>query len=231
MKHKFALIIIISALLIAVALNAVLYLIMPERFLASPAFSIVWIFTFPVNLLLTGASTLYVSVKNKDSAVRFPPVMSICCLFSILYFAVGCKLMTIPFLTANVPLAVEIVITTLYVIFLLSVFFGVGYIETVQGYTKKKVQYIGLLEADVKSTLSYVTNPQTRSDLEALAEKIRFSDPMSHESLAGCETEISRAVSNIVSAVRTDPDADVSGDIAKIRTLLDYRNDRCRLLK
>ena len=74
-------------------------------------------------------------------------------------------------------------------------------------------------------------NGERLSLLKKLAEKIRFSDPMSHESLSSCEKEIEEAVRYIVATLRADPDADVSKKISEVQALLEYRNDRCKILK
>lgn len=232
MKNKIALILIVSVLLIAVALNVVLGIVLnKDAFFGTAAFTVAWIFTFPVNVVLTVATILYVLAKNKDFVVRFPPILYGTCAFSAVYFVAGAIIMFSGAEKVGAPLAVEILITLLYVIYLLLIGMGIGYVESAQRYTKRKVQYIGLLEADVKSILPYVTDAAMRDKLTALADKIRFSDPMSHESLADCEKKISRAVMNLIMSIKTNPEADLAAEFTEIEALLEYRNARCKLLK
>ena len=54
---------------------------------------------------------------------------------------------------------------------------------------------------------------------------------MSHPSLAGCEEELSRAVQTIVMKVSTSSVEDIDADITKAQALLDFRNNRCLILK
>ena len=231
MKNKFALILILTVLLIAVTINVALSIAVPDLMFATNGFTVAWVFTFPVNLVLTISTILYVLAKNKDFAVRFPPVLCGSCLFSAVYFVVGSIIMFTATENSGTPLVIELLITVAYVVYLLIVGFGIGYIESAQRYTKRKVQYLGLLEADVKSAIPFVTNQATRDRLVALAEKIRFSDPMSHESLADHEEQISCAVKNLIISLRTAPDVDMSAEFIQIEAMIEYRNDRCKLLK
>jgi hypothetical protein len=232
MKNKVSLILILAVVLVAVVFNVVLGLVAPELFFSTPVFTVAWIFTFPVNIVLTIATLLYVLVKNREIEVRFPPMLYGTCIFSAIYFILGAIFMFTGGEKTGLPLAVEILITVIYVIYLLLITMGVGYIESAQRYTKRKVQYIGLLEADVKSILPYVKDNEALSKkLTDLAEKIRFSDPMSHESLSDCEEKISRAVMNLIMSIKTTPEADLSQEFTEIEALLEYRNARCLILK
>ena len=60
---------------------------------------------------------------------------------------------------------------------------------------------------------------------EQLAEKIRFSDPMSNEQLAVLEDKISLAVENLKSS------DDKMKIIEDLNLLLDERNRKCKILK
>ena len=231
MKNKFALAPLISLLLIAVTLNVIIFLLVPKEITELGSFKVVWVFTFPVNFILAMANTLWVSKKNSDVVLRVPPIMYITYAFAVIYFAVGVKMMTVHFDSVKIPLAVEIVITAVYIIVLTFSVLGVGYMESNQDKTQKKLLYIGLLETDVKAAMAYVSDEEMKEKLKKLAEKIRFSDPMSHESLSSCEKEIEEAVRYIVATLRADPDADVSKKISEVQALLEYRNERCKILK
>lgn len=231
MKNKFSITTVVSLLLISVLFNVIIFLCYPEDVFDTASFWLVWIFTFPINLIFASAVSLYAGAKNKDTAVRVPPVIHISGIFTLIYFAVGGILMLIEFDSVTFPLIAELVITIVYIVLLMFVLTGVGYIEKSQEYTKQKVTYIRLLEADIKSVYSYVTNDEIKQKLEKLAEKVRFSDPMSHPSLAECENQIEKNVAYIVATVKMDGGSDISKIITDVEALIDYRNDRCKLLK
>ena len=69
------------------------------------------------------------------------------------------------------------------------------------------------------------SDENTKSKLLKLAEKIRFSDPMSNEKLVDLETIIFDKVKEL----KTAPDK--QNIITEINMLLDERNKKCKIYK
>ena len=231
MKHKLAFLIIVIAVLIAVVLNVILFTIVPEAIIAHPAFTVTWVFTFPVNLALLVLATLSVTGKKRNATVRIPPMLYVVYLFCGLYFSIGFKLIRLPFTSVKFPLVIEITLTAAYVIALLIVSAVTGSMEKQEAYEKKKVQYLTSLRAELESVLPFVTDRDLRTALSKLIDAVRFSDPMSHESLAPTEKEIAKFCRRIVRALKNEENADVFADIKKAEGLVAYRNERCKQLK
>lgn len=231
MKNKFAIATLVTLLIIALTMNVIIFLLVPKEIIALGSFKVVWVFTFPVNFIIAMINVVWVSKKSSDVVLRVPPIMYVTYGFAALYFALGAKLMTVHFDSVKIPLAVEIGITAVYIIALLFATLGVKYMEGNQNREERKILYIRLLETDVKSAMACVSDGEMKAKLQKLADDIRFSDPMSHESLASCEMEIEEAVRFVVATLRADPAADVSKKIEEIRALLVYRNERCKILK
>ena len=64
-------------------------------------------------------------------------------------------------------------------------------IEKVEQKVQGKVFYIKNLQVDIEILASAEKDAKTKKALEQLAEKIRFSDPISNEQLASLEEKIS----------------------------------------
>jgi len=90
---------------------------------------------------------------------------------------------------------------------------------------QKKVFYIRELQADVELLSSCEKDSETKAALTKLAEKIRFSDPMSHELLS----ELESLLVSKVALLKTS--ADKAEIITEINSLLDERNKKCKILK
>ena len=73
-------------------------------------------------------------------------------------------------------------------------------ISHVEGKVEKKVFYIKSLQVDIEMLASAETDADTKTALTKLAEKIRFSDPMSNEALADLEAEIADKVKELKTA-------------------------------
>ena len=68
-------------------------------------------------------------------------------------------------------------------------------------------------------------NPETKTALIKLAEKIRYSDPMSSEALADLEAEISEKITTLKTV------ADKQNMIQEIELLMTERNKKTKMLK
>jgi hypothetical protein len=75
-----------------------------------------------------------------------------------------------------------------------------------------------------------VKTPEVRAALEELSEKIRFSDPMSHQALAIVEGEIASTIDEITMKLMAG-DENVATLIQKAEMQLARRNSQCLALK
>lgn len=102
---------------------------------------------------------------------------------------------------------------------------GRGEIERVSAKVREKAFYIKQLQADVELLAGAETDTTTKSALIQLAEKIRYSDPMSDEQLADIEDRITEKI------VELKASADKAKIINEINSLLDDRNRKIKIFK
>lgn len=102
---------------------------------------------------------------------------------------------------------------------------GRSEIERVSAKVQEKVFYIRELQTDVELLADAETDSATRSALMQLAEKIRYSDPMSDERLENIEGQITAKIAELKSS------ADKIKIIKELNSLLDERNKITKLLK
>lgn len=225
----------LPSIVICVLLNLILFFTVPAYRLASPVFWIAWVFTFPVNIGIAVPVWIFAhkkaTARREDTITYLPLITYIIWIATGLYLVSGVALMYAPVLSPIVAILVDGIITCVYGLALYYAFFVANRISDSQTETKQKVQYIRLLQSDLESCFYNVKDEELLSKLRSLSEKIRFSDPMSHPSLADCEAELSVAVKMIVRKVNSSDVSDIEVDISKANSLLDYRNDRCRVLK
>lgn len=89
----------------------------------------------------------------------------------------------------------------------------------------QKVFYIRELQADVEMLAEQEQNPEIKTSLTRLAEKIRYSDPMSNEVLSDLEVEITDKVKELKTA---DNKAEI---ITILDSLVAERNKKAKLSK
>ena len=102
---------------------------------------------------------------------------------------------------------------------------GRSEIERVSAKVQEKAFYIKQLQTDVELLSGAETDAATKSALTQLAEKIRYSDPMSTEQIADIEDRITAKVAELKSST------DKMKIIDELNSLLDERNRKIKILK
>ena len=128
------------------------------------------------------------------------------------------------FPTLPVWLAV-VVCTIILAISALCAIAGQGRANEINRVEEKIKVKRAFLQTDIEMLYESETDTETKAALKKLAEKVRFSDPMSHEMLGELETRITTKVEELKTA------ADKKALIDQIEILLIERNKKCKILK
>lgn len=102
---------------------------------------------------------------------------------------------------------------------------GRSEIERVSAKVQEKTFYIKQLRADVELLVGTETDAAIKSALTQLAEKIRYSDPMSDEQLTNIENQITEKIAELKTST------DKAKIIDVLHSLLDERNRKIEILK
>ena len=143
-------------------------------------------------------------------------------IIQLIAFAVFMIFPTLPVWLAVVVCSIILAISALCAIAGQS---GTNEINRVEEKIKVKRTFIQFLQIDIEMLAETETDAETKTALKKLAEKVRFSDPMSHEMLGELESRITAKVedmktsSNKISLVR------------EVEVLLVERNKKCKILK
>lgn len=189
-------------------------------FWISYAFTVV---AFAAQLIIWKA-TLGRSESLKSKFLGFPVVHIgiVYLVVQIIAFIVFLSIPTLPIWSAVVACAV---VAGVSAVCMIASDVGRSEIERVSAKVQEKTFYIKQLQADVELLASTETDTVIKSALMHLAEKIRYSDPMSDEQLADIEDRITVKIAELKSS------ADKVKIINELNSLLDERNRKCKLLK
>ena len=133
--------------------------------------------------------------------------------------------MAVPTLPAWAAIVVCSIILGLSAVCMISAEIGVGEINRVEETMKAKTFFIKSLQTDVELLADTETDSETKALLKELAEKIQYSDPMSHTELAEIETAISSKVADLKTV------SDKKAIITEILSLVTERNKKAKILK
>jgi len=162
------------------------------------------------------------TLKSKFLGLPVVHVGIVYLVVQIVAFAVFVAVPALPIWSAIVACAA---ILGFSVIFMIAGEAGRGEIERVEAKVRKKVFFIKELQADVELLIDREADAEIKTALQQLAEKIRFSDPMSNNTLAEIENKIAAKVSELKT------DSDKMSIIHELDLLLAERNKKAKTLK
>lgn len=162
------------------------------------------------------------TLKSKFLGIPLISVGITYLLVQIIAFAV---FMAVSFVPSWIAIVVCTLILGISSICLIGTETGREEINRVEQKVSKKVFYIKSLQVDIEMLANAEADADTKAALTNLAEKIRFSDPMSNELLADLESKIIDKINDLKS---TEQKATI---IKELTLLFDERNKKCKLLK
>lgn len=153
------------------------------------------------------------------------PIVHIGIIYVIMQTVVFVVFLFVPSLPIWSVIVICSIIAGISSVCMISADTGCNEIECVEVKVQKKVFHIRELQADVELLADAETDNDIKTALIQLAEKIRFSDPMSNEQLADLESKI---FSNVLELKMVEDKAKI---ITELTSLLDERNKKCKILK
>lgn len=211
-------------LVILFALVSIIAFVVPTAKTAT--FWIAYVFTAPafVAQIVIWKTALGKEETLKSKFLGFP-VVHIGIVYAIIQTVAFAVFLFVPSLPVWSAVVVCSVITGVSVECMISVDAGRNEIERVEAKVQKKVFYIRELQADIELLADNESDAAVKTALSQLAERIRYSDPMSSEQLADLENKIS---SKVVELKATASKMEI---ITELNSLLDERNKKCKILK
>lgn len=104
-------------------------------------------------------------------------------------------------------------------------------IEQIDVKVKQKAFFIKSLESDLRLLSASCSDVMAKKNIVALADAIRFSDPMSSDTLSGIEKEIEIGCATIRDLAENHNYEGISDECSHVMKLLAVRNEKCKLLK
>lgn len=162
------------------------------------------------------------TLKSKFLGFPIVHIGIVYAIIQVIAFAVFLFAPTLPTWSAIVVCPI---IAGLSAVCMISADAGRNEIERVEAKVQNKVFYVREMQADIELLADNESDAAVKTALTHLAEKIRFSDPMSNEQLADLENKISIKAAELKTA------SSKLEIITELNLLLDERNKKCKILK
>lgn len=220
-----------------IGLGVLLVLYILIAFLIPFAHTATFWMSFLFTLIAFGvvAASIYIAfVKNPDAKSRFYgfPIAKIGIIYGAVQLIAGLIFMA---LAAWVPTWIAVLVYAIAlgaaVIGLISAEAVVEEIHVQDAKLKKNVSLMRGLQSKVNQMAAQCDNPDAAEAVKKFAEEMRYSDPVSSDTLAEIEADLSAAVDELQSAI-VDGDSNATKQLCrKASNLLVERNRLCMLNK
>ena len=237
MKRAFKFYLIAWAIMFVI-FNAVVIALPKETTIAGITYTklggLSWITLILFELCFVGhlACTWFACKQNKLTGTfyRLPLIrLSYACV--IVTLVLGCLAMAIPNLPSWIPLIVALLIMAIYVFSILKAAAAAEIVESIDEKVKVKTAFIKTLTVDAQTLCSRAKSEPVKAACKKVFEAVRYSDPMSADSLSDVESRIRTEVDALTDAVVSDDADAASASADELLTLLKERSSRCKMEK
>ena len=224
----------IFALAVQVAIEAILLIVLfntvSKDRLSEQVFWIAFSFSFVVNLLIAVAMFLFTR-KKADEWLTIPVLYFVSYVISAIYLVLGMIFMYVPLKDPTWVWISEAILTIIFIILVMYFLFGASYINRNAKIQKEKVAYIREAKAICDDAAYLSKHEESQKALQKLSEDIRFSDPMSNDSVAELEKELYNTLLDIQIKLEESGDADVLDLVKTADRALKRRNALVKIRK
>ena len=212
-----------TALAILFVIVSVIVFVVPIE--KTPAVWIVYAFTcvaFAAQIIIWKIGFKDKALKNRFLGI---PIIRVGFIYLVLQLIALAVFFVIPKAPEWIVIIVCILILGISSVCMISSEIGRNSIENTEKKVDAKVSYIREIQADIEMCAERETDPEIKNQLLDLAEKVRYSDPMSSESLATIENKIVNKISEL------DTSDNKQAVIKEIDLLITERNKKAKMTK
>lgn len=213
----------IIAAILFVMVSIIAFVIPTEK---SASFGIVYAFTvvsFAAQILIW--RTAFEKKQDFKSKILGVPTVYVSTVYLIVQLITLLIFTLAPSIKTWIAVILCVVILGISAILMISTSAGTEIISEVEVKVAEKRQFIKNLQIDVEMLAETENNAEIKAMLLKLAEKVRFSDPMSDDSLGELENQISERVNAFENS------GDKIQAVQEIETMLIKRNKKVKALK
>ncbi len=191
---------------------------------------------FGVLALLVLAYTFYTSTKGGTAMSKFYgfPLIRVGVIYACVQIILSFTVMALGFafeVPVWIPLLVFLLLLSAGLIGLLQTDVIRDFVEAQDAKVKANVYAMRELQGRLPVIAGQCADPETKAALTALAEKVRYSDPVSCEAVAALEGNLSALADALRNAVAGGNNAAAQQLAAQMETVLAERNRLCKLNK
>ena len=220
---------IAAALIVLVLFNVIAFVIPFTRtmtFWVGYGFAIVSI----ILLILVCFSTNSAGKELKSRFLGCPIIYIATCHLTVQIIA-SLAFMAFPGIPTWISIVLSVIFLCIVLLGTIATSVAIDEIKMIDNYIQQKNFYIKSLSANMELLVAQCTDLQLKKEINNVCEAIKYSEPMSHPSLADVEYQIKVECSNLESALANGQLENANMLCKRILQIIQQRNRQCRLLK
>lgn len=176
-------------------------------------------------------SYLFFKQNTKEKMFLNMPIITISYMALFVSIIVGTIFMAVTELPIWIAVIISSLVTAFYLIAIISMKPAIDTIENVDKKVKVQTLFIKSLNIDAQTLKQKASNNEIISIAEKVCEAIRYSDPVSDESLVSCENQITLKFKEFEKSVIENNTEVAEKTSNELIILINDRNQKCKLLK
>lgn len=192
-----------------------------------------WIgYSFAMLAIVLTAIVIFYALGREGMKSKFYgiPLVLLVWPYLLVQLAISLVEMSLPIIPFKYEIVLNIIVLAIVLIGLIGINVGTDEVERLDEKIKDKRLYIKSLEGDIEVLITKTPDVSLQKKLKALAERIRYSDPMSSPQLASLENLIDAKVVELRESFSQEKS--VTDTLCEeIQQLFAERNRKCKLLK
>lgn len=182
-------------------------------------------------IIQLACSLMFFKQNNKEKIFLNIPIITISYAALIVSVIVGLVFMAITGVSFWLAIIIASLVTGFYLIAIISVKTATDSIENTNEKVNLQTLFVKSLNVEAQTLAQKAYNDDIRFITDRVCEAVRYSDPVSNESLADCESKITLKFKEFEKSV-VEHNTELAEKISnELISLINERNQKCKLMK
>lgn len=182
-------------------------------------------------IIQLACSLMFFKQNNKEKIFLNIPIITISYAALVVSVIVGLVFMAITGVSFWLAIIIASLVTGFYLIAIISVKTATGSIENTNEKVNLQTLFVKSLNVEAQTLAQKAYNDDIRLITDRVCEAVRYSDPVSNESLADCESKITLKFKEFEKSV-VEHNTELAEKISnELISLINERNQKCKLMK
>ena len=159
------------------------------------------------------------------------PLVTISIIGIVVSTIVGAIFMTVPILPIWLGIVICFVILAFVTIAVITAKSVADTVSDIDDKIKEQTSFIKMITVDAEHLMKTASTPEIKNEAKKVYEAFRYADPMSSTQLLELENQIQQQFNLFTEATTCGDITRITELATELRSLIDYRNKKCKLLK